>query len=145
MEREFASRSDKTENKIQLAKNSLNKLSIVLGNTFVPYIGDAAEKLSELVTRFADFAENSSKLVATIAKAVAGLLAFKIGALGLKMAFLDIRGAGMAVSKLCTLFGGKTPKASAEALTHTGTLSKLATGMKNYFGGVKGPLRTILS
>jgi TP901 family phage tail tape measure protein len=138
MEAEFASRSDTTENKIIIAKNSLNKLSMVLGDTFMPYVGQAAEKLSELVIKFADFAEKNPKLIATIGKIAAGLLAFKIGALGLKLAFLDIRGAGIAVSKVFALFGGKAAKASAEAITHTGTLSKMATGMKNYFGGVKG-------
>jgi phage tail tape measure protein, TP901 family, core region len=35
MEREFASRSETTENKIIIAKNSLNKLSMVLGDTFL--------------------------------------------------------------------------------------------------------------
>jgi hypothetical protein len=56
----------------------------------------------------------------------------------LKLAFLDIKGAGLAVQKIFALFGGSAAKASAEALTHTGALSKMAAGMKNYFGGVKG-------
>jgi len=138
MEAEYAARADTTENKVQLAKNSIARLCTVLGDTFLPYVGQAAEKVSELVIKFADFAEKNPELIATIGKIVAGLLAFKIGALGLKLAFLDIKGAGLAVQKVFALFGAGTAKASAQAITHTGTLSKLATGLKNYFGGVKG-------
>lgn len=55
MEGEFASRSDTAENKIQLAKNAINKLGIAVGDVFLPVVGEMAEYLATAVNALADF------------------------------------------------------------------------------------------
>lgn len=135
---EASKRYETTESQIKIMKQAINDIGISLGSVFLPHLAKAAKQVSELAQRFSEFAQKNPELIKTITKVVGGLLAFKIGALGLKLAFLDIKGAGLAVQKVFALFGAGTAKASAQAITHTGTLSKLATGLKNYFGGVKG-------
>lgn len=55
MEDEFASRSATTENKIQLAKNSLQRLSITIGDMFLPYIGQAADAAAKFLNKLTEF------------------------------------------------------------------------------------------
>ena len=55
MEGEFAARSDTTENKIQLAKNSLQRLSITIGDMFLPYIGQAADAAAKFLNKLTEF------------------------------------------------------------------------------------------
>lgn len=55
MEDEFAVRSDTTENKIQLAKNSLQRLSITIGDMFLPYIGQAADAAAKFLNKLTEF------------------------------------------------------------------------------------------
>lgn len=140
MEDEYAARADTTENKVLLAKNSLTKLSVVLGDTFLPYVGQAAEKLSELVTKFADFADKNPELIKTIAKIAVGLTAFKIATLGTKLAFLEIKQGVNAVQTVMALFKGRTAAASVEAIGLSSRLTTAGAGIKNYFGGIKGAL-----
>lgn len=91
MESEYAARAETTDNKVQLAKNSISKLSATLGDNFLPTVGNAAEKLTELVTKLADFSAKNPELVTTIAKVVTGLLAFRLAFLGVKLAALDVK------------------------------------------------------
>lgn len=46
----FKKMAETTEEKIAKAKNALNNLAIVLGDTFLPYVTTGAQKVSELVT-----------------------------------------------------------------------------------------------
>lgn len=140
MEAEYAARADTTENKVQLAKNSLAKLSVVLGETFLPYVGQAAEKLSELVTKFADFASENPELVKTVAKVVGGLLAFKLATTTAKLGFLELQGGVLGIQKVFALFRGKTAAAGVEALGLSSKLTSAGAGIKGYFGGIKGAL-----
>lgn len=140
MEAEYAARADTTENKVQLAKNSLTKLSIVLGETFLPYVGEAAEKLSELVTKFADFAGKNPELIKNVAKVTFGLLGFKLATTTAKLGFLELKGGVLEVQKIFALFKGKSAMAGVEAIGLSGKLTTAGAGIKNYFGGIKGAL-----
>ena len=55
MEAEYAARSQTAENGMQLMKNALNKLSIVLGASLLPALASGAEFITGIVTKFADF------------------------------------------------------------------------------------------
>lgn len=55
MEGEFESRSDTTANKIQLAKNAINKLGITVGDVFLPVVGDMAEYLANAINKLSEF------------------------------------------------------------------------------------------
>lgn len=136
MEREFASRSATTENKVILAKNSINKMNIVIGNTFLPYLGEAAEKVTTLVSKFADFANENPQLIRTLGKVAVGLAGFKIASLGAKLAFLEVAGGVNAIQMAATIFRGKSAAAGVEALGLASKLRTSGTGMKAYFGGI---------
>lgn len=76
MEDEYATRSDTTANKIQLAKNQINALKIQLGQKLVPIVGAAAEKVGALVDAAPEFVSKYSTVigvVATFAGVIAGV------------------------------------------------------------------------
>ena len=137
MEAEFTARADTNANKVEMAKASLKRASILIGDVFLPYAGQAAEKVSELVTKFADFAAGNPELVKTLAKVVSGILVFKIAALGLKLAFLDVKQGVNAIQMAMALFRGKTAAASVETVGFVSKLKGAGTGISNYFGGIK--------
>lgn len=145
MQGEYAARAGTTENKVQLAKNSIAKLSVILGETFLPYIGEAAEKLSELVTKFADFAEKNPELIRTVLKVVTALLAFKAAMVVTKLGFLEMKGGILAAQKVFALFKGKAAAAAVESVALKGKLTAVGAGVKNYFGAVGGAMGNLIN
>lgn len=137
MEAEFTARADTNANKVEMAKASLKRASILIGDVFLPYAGQAAEKVSELVTKFADFAAGNPELVKTLAKVVSGILVFKIAALSLKLAFLDVKQGVNAIQMAMALFRGKTAAASVETVGFLSKLKSAGAGISSYFGGIK--------
>lgn len=140
MEAEYAARADTTENKVQLAKNSLSKLSVVLGETFLPLVGQSAEKLSELVTKLADFAAENPELVKTVVKVATGLAGLSVAGLTAKLGFLELKKGVQGVEKVFAIFKGKTAEAGVAAATNSGKLATLGKSVSGYFGGVKNSL-----
>ncbi len=149
MEREYAARADTTENKIQLFKNSIERLSRALGDALMPGVGDSAEKVSKLVNELATFVEKNPELIRTIAKITAALIGFKIAGLGVKLAFHEIKGAGFMLDQVFHLFKGRTKLAEIETgglgakLTSTGKNMKsfaatAGTGIRTYFSSLNG-------
>jgi TP901 family phage tail tape measure protein len=88
----FAKMSNTAQDKINKSKEALHNLSIVLGDTFLPYVTTAAEKLTVLITKFSDWAMANPGLMNTIVKVAGGLAAFRIGTLGAKLGFLQLKG-----------------------------------------------------
>lgn len=136
MESEYAARADTTANKVQLAKNSLSKLAIVIGDAFLPLVSEGAEKLSELVIKLSDFAAENPELVRTIAKVTAGLLAFKAAATVTKLGFLELKGGVLTIQKVMALFKGRTAVAGAEAVGFASKVKGIARSVTGYFGGI---------
>lgn len=136
MEAEYAARADTTANKIQLAKNSLSKLSISLGNAFLPLVGDSAEKLSDLVIKLSDFIDKNPELVRTVAKVTAGLLAFKVATLAVRLGFQETYRDIKSVQKFFTLFKTKTALASVESIGFGSKVKGVAKSVAGYFGGI---------
>lgn len=122
MESEYAARADTTANKVQLAKNSLSKLAIVIGDAFLPLVSEGAEKLSELVIKLSDFAAENPELVRTIAKVTAGLLAFKAAATVTKLGFLELKGGVLTIQKVMALLSRPNANWNSSPPTR-GTLS----------------------
>lgn len=122
---------DTTQAKIDKAKTALSNLAIVLGNTFLPYVTTAAEKLSGLVTKFSEWAQENPELLSTIVKVAAALAGLKVGALAGKLGFLEIKGGVLAVQ-------GAFTKLKAFAGTGGG-IKSLFSGL----GGIGGKLLPI--
>ena len=84
MESEFQSRSDTTENKIQLMKNALNELSVSFGRVFLPYIKRGVEKITEFIQKITEFVRSNEDLVKKIGFSVAAFFGFNVAMTTLK-------------------------------------------------------------
>lgn len=118
---------DTTEEKIKKAKTALSNLGIVLGDTFLPYVTTAAEKLSDLVTKFSAWAQENPKLLSTIVKVATALLGLKAGGQAGKLAFLEIKGG---------ILGIQGAFAKMKAFSGSGGIKSLFSGL----GGIKGKI-----
>ncbi|WP_149700147.1 phage tail tape measure protein [Campylobacter concisus] len=83
-EKEFQARSNTAANKIQLMKNTLNSLSISIGNVFLPYISTAIEKINGFIKKITEFAQNNEDLVKKIGFSVAAFFGFNVAMTTLK-------------------------------------------------------------
>lgn len=107
MEAEYAARADTTANKIQLAKNQISALQIEIGQRFLPIVGDAAEKFSELIDDLPEFVSEHQTAITVVggfAAAIAGIkLAAFIVTLGKATVALTMNRIAMAKSGAETL------------------------------------------
>lgn len=74
MQKEYASRAATTENQLVLLKNSVNAISVTLGDTFLPAINEAAEAVMPYFEQLRTFVRANPELVQTAAKFGAALL-----------------------------------------------------------------------
>ena len=131
----FKKMAETTEEKIAKAKNALNNLAIVLGDTFLPYVTTGAQKVSELVTKFSTWAQENPELLSTIVKIGAGIAAFAVGGKAAKLGFLEIKGGVLSVA---TVFSKLKAMGGIQ-----GVIGKLG-GVKGIFGGIGGKLLPII-
>ncbi|EPL0491306.1 phage tail tape measure protein [Citrobacter koseri] len=75
MQKEYASRAATTENQLILLKNSINAISVTLGDTFLPAINEAAEEVKPYLEQVRTFVRANPELVQSAAKFGAALLA----------------------------------------------------------------------
>lgn len=120
-----------TEEKIAKAKTALSNLGIVLGDTFLPYVTTAAEKLAQLVTVFSEWAQENPELLSTIVKIVAAIAGLKVAGLAGKLAFLEVKGGILAVQGAW---------AKMKAFQAAGGIKGLFSGL----GGIGGKLLPII-
>lgn len=74
MQKEYASRAATTENQLTLLKNSVNAISVTLGDTFLPAINDAAKAVMPYMEQLRSFVRANPELVQSVAKFGAALL-----------------------------------------------------------------------
>ena len=146
----FATATDNAEFKMQRAKTAVTNLGLVLGNTFLPYVTTAADKLAGVVQKVADFAQANPQLVQTVMKVVGALAALKLGGLGLKLGFQEMSlGVNTAKIVLETL-RSKFLILQAGSIGLIGRLKNLGKslttlgGIKNLLGGMGGIAGKIL-
>ena len=146
----FATATDNAESKMQRAKTAVTNLGLVLGNTFLPYVTTAADKLAGVVQKVADFAQANPQLVQTVMKVVGALAALKLGGLGLKLGFQEMSlGVNTAKIVLETL-RSKFLILQAGSIGLIGRLKNLGKslttlgGIKNLLGGMGGIAGKIL-
>ena len=149
----FGIMADTTENKMAKAKNSINNLQIVLGQTLLPIVGNVADKVAGVVTKISEFAQANPQLVQTVLKVVGALAALKLGGLGLKLGFEEI---GLGVNGVQTVLeklSGKFLTTQAGSIGLVGKIKNLAKsftslgGIKNLlgsFGGIAGKILPIV-
>ncbi len=140
MEAEYAARADTTENKVQLAKNSLAKLSTTLGETFLPYVGEAAEKVSELVTNFAEFAEKNPEVIKNTVELAFKLLALRAAGQAAYLGFLNVQKGVLAARKVMRLFAADSAAAAAATATGAARATTSIGLLRGAFALLTGPV-----
>ena len=145
MQGEYAARADTTENKVQLAKNAIQNLVITLGDVFLPVVGEAAEKLTEIITKVADFARENPELVKTITKVVGSLMLLRTAGLVGKLGFLEIQSGVKTVQKILALFKGNTAAAAATSVGLGTKLRTVGSGILTYFKNVGGAMKGVVT
>ncbi|WP_113673756.1 phage tail tape measure protein [Vallitalea guaymasensis] len=139
-EKAFNKMMDTDETKADKAKNSIKNLSLVIGNTFLPEVGEGAEKLTELVTKLSKFAQENPKTIKSIMKLSTGLIALKTGGLLGKLGFLKMKGAVLAVRKTIKLFKGDVITTGTEAVKSVSGMKKSVDLLKGSFSLLTGPV-----
>lgn len=74
MQKEYASRAATTENQLVLLKNSVNAISVTLGDTFLPAVNEAAKAVMPYLEQLRAFVRANPELVQAAAKFGAALL-----------------------------------------------------------------------
>ncbi|WP_320759857.1 phage tail tape measure protein [Enterobacter roggenkampii] len=74
MQKEYASRAATTENQLVLLKNSVNAISVTLGDTFLPAVNEAAKGVMPYLEQLRAFVRANPELVQSAAKFGAALL-----------------------------------------------------------------------
>ena len=91
MEAEFKARSETTENAMILMQNAFKRINIEIGNVFLPMLSQAMQSVSQIATRFADWASQHQKLAMVIGGTVVGVSALTIGISALGLVFAGVK------------------------------------------------------
>jgi len=141
----FGIMADTTENKMAKAKNSINNLQIVLGQNLLPIVGNVADKVAGVVTKVSEFAQANPQLVQTVLKVVGALAALKLGGLGLKLGFQELKLGVVNVQYVLELLKSKFLIAQAGSIGLAGRLKLAGKGVLTYFGNVGSALGGVTS
>lgn len=125
-EEAFAKMDSTTEAKMQKAKNSIANLGIVLGQNFLPIVGDLADKVAAVVIKVSEFAQANPKLVQTVLKVAGALAGMRIAGLTAKLGFLNIASGIKDAQKILELFKIKAIGFSGIGSTLLGPLGGIA-------------------
>ncbi|CAB5605524.1 phage tail tape measure protein, TP901 family, core region [Citrobacter youngae] len=74
MQKEYASRAATTENQLTLLRNSVNAISVTLGDTFLPVINEAAEAVMPWLEHVRELVRENPEMVKSVAKFGAALI-----------------------------------------------------------------------
>ena len=103
MEKEFVTRAATTENSLQLLKNSLSELSIVLGESLMPTVNSLFQSIGNVLKTVAYWISANPELTRTITHLVGGLISAKLATFALGYASTFLFGG---INKLVMIFKG---------------------------------------
>ncbi len=131
---------DNLNGQITLMQSAWDALQVELGEMLLPVLTDLIKKATEVLGVVTAFVQKNPEMTKTIAKVVAGLMAFRVGMLSLKLAGLT--GAGGIVSLLQKLMGLRIGflESAATSTSFATKLKAAGSGVLKYFKGVGGAL-----
>jgi hypothetical protein len=91
MEKEFQARAATTENSLQLLKNSVSSLSIVIGNQLLPPLSTVMTWLASGINGIVALANKFPRVTKGLVSIVGGLGALKVGITVLRLAYVAAR------------------------------------------------------
>jgi len=131
---------DNLNGQITLMQSAWDALQVELGEMLLPVLTDLIKKATEVLGVVTTFVQKNPEMTKTIAKVVAGLMAFRVGMLSLKLAGLT--GASGIVSLLQKLMGLRIGflESAATGTSFATKLKAAGSGVLKYFKGVGGAL-----
>ena len=103
MEKEFVTRAATTENSLQLLKNSLSELSIVLGESLMPTVNSLFQSIGNVLKTVASWISENPELTRTITHLIGGLISAKLATFAFGYASTFLFGG---INKLVMIFKG---------------------------------------
>jgi len=90
VQREYASRAATSANNLQLFKNRIHDIGIVIGNTLLPALNATLDVIGPVVSKIGEFAEANPRMTRAIVGTAAGLASLRIAAIagGYAMTFV---------------------------------------------------------
>ena len=131
---------DNLHGQITLMQSAWDALQVELGEMLLPVLTDLIKKATEVLGVVTTFVQKNPEMTKTIAKVVAGLMAFRVGMLSLKLAGLT--GASGIVSLLQKLTGLRIGflESAATGTSFATKLKAAGSSVLKYFKGVGGAL-----
>lgn len=131
---------DNLNGQITLMQSEWDALQVELGEMLLPVLTDLIKKATEVLGVVTTFVQKNPEMTKTVAKVVAGLMAFCVGMLSLKLAGLT--GASGIVSLLQKLMGLRIGflESAATGTSFATKLKAAGSGVLKYFKGVGGAL-----
>lgn len=131
---------DNLNGQITLMQSAWDALQVELGEMLLPVLTDLIKKATEVLGVVTTFVQKNPEMTKTVAKVVAGLMAFRVGMLSLKLAGLT--GASGIVSLLQKLMGLRIGflESAATGTSFATKLKAAGSGVLKYFKGVGGAL-----
>nr|WP_256483867.1 phage tail tape measure protein [Aliihoeflea sp. 40Bstr573] len=126
VQKEFDARSATTKGALDRLRNALNAVSISIGDALTPALARVAETLDPIAGKMAKLAGEFPGVTQAVVGATAGLIAFRVAAIGLQFVGLNLRGAMLSVSLAIAKVGGAAFGAARNAVALQSSLAAMA-------------------
>ena len=104
MQQEFENRSKTTANNLILMGNRVKEVGINIGSVLLPPLNSLLDLIGPLVSGVADFAQQHQGLTTVVVGAAAGLIGFRLAAIGVAYAGSFMGGGLLNISKILGIF-----------------------------------------
>lgn len=104
MQQEFANRSKTTANNLILMGNRVKEVGINIGSVLLPPLNSLLDLIGPLVSGVADFAQQHQGLTTVVIGAAAGLIGFRLAAIGVAYAGSFMGGGILNIAKILGIF-----------------------------------------
>ncbi|TCO12361.1 TP901 family phage tail tape measure protein [Camelimonas lactis] len=113
-QKEYEARAATFSNDLQLLRNRLNRVAVIIGTALIPALKKGMDILEPVIDAFGRFADKNPGLVRALSLTAAALVSFRVAALAAQFAALQFKGALLqmaAIALTSALACGKLVKA----------------------------------
>ena len=136
MQQEFSNRSKTTANNLILMGNRVKEAGINIGSVLLPPINTLLGLIGPLVSGVADFAQQHQGLTTVVVGAAAGLIGFRLAAIGVAYAGSFMGGGLLNISKILGIFVPSLASATTASQVLAIGVRGIGTALRFAFGPV---------
>lgn len=136
MQQEFSNRSKTTANNLILMGNRVKEVGINVGSVLLPPINSLLDLIGPLVSGVADFAQQHQGLTTVVVGAAAGLIGFRLAAIGVAYAGSFMGGGLLNISKILGIFVPSLASATTASQVLAIGVRGIGTALRFAFGPV---------